>query len=145
LEEFDISYCKEPSLTPIERNTCYAELAFYKKDSTACDKIPIEKSPSYACSYTTILRSCYYHTAPSISVCDNITEQERKDYCYSGIADAYNNILACDKIKDKEKKNDCYFFLAYHGDDASVCDNIQDQFTKEYCIEVYNWAREIDT
>jgi len=65
--------------------------------------------------------------------CGNISDQDLKDGCYSGIARAKKDPLTCDKIQDRVIKDNCYLYVIRFKKDPSICDKTQDQRAKDDC------------
>lgn len=85
-----------------ERNNCYQDTAINNKDLEICGKITDSTK-----------NSCIWNVARvknDISICEQISALEDKEWCYHEIAQLNKNPAICDKISSttaKDKCNEC--------------------------------------
>lgn len=80
--------------------------------------------------------------------CENIEDQNEKDYCYSDLAVAEQDVSICDKMQNSILKNYCYGEIyneiAITKKDVSICEKIQDVQDlglKDECYRGVAWAK----
>lgn len=55
---------------------------------------------------------CFENRQPNPELCDKVSQQDKKDSCFSRTAFTLNNPDLCNKIIGLNKKDDCYTDLA---------------------------------
>ena len=77
--------------------------------------------------------------APASNVgntCGRIQNLEKKEKCYSGVAQAKRDFKICDTISNTGIKSECYRSVSYeigYREGSSKCNAIQDQKLKDVC------------
>ncbi len=85
-------------------------------------------------------------TTNSKEICGTITDLDRKDSCYSQLADKTGDFSTCYLIEDIDTKSECFLWIAERTKNQSVCQNIDPDYTsatyeypprslRDYCLD----------
>ena len=69
----------------------------------------------------------------SISVCDEIENEEQKNTCQLNIARTKNNPEDCKKITNKDYQQACIALIGISKEDESYCDKLEDEYMRGQC------------
>jgi len=129
LEEFDISDCEDPSLAQYTRDKCYYEIAKYKKDASACDKIQ-DEGYKHWCDGE--IRDCIEQTGEPALYCYNPAEE----FCWRpNIAAVYSCGEYAKTVSSLDGTGATYYKLGEDGrwGNAIKCPIVEPSTVSEEC------------
>lgn len=111
------------------KSQCYSTIAYYKNDSSLCEKIPLENPRSACFSSLGILNK-------DPLLCERASISESRDACYFSIGQKNQNTASCDLIVDASKKEACFSLMWENANDTSICDKLTDFSYKNTCLAI---------
>ncbi|MEK7555512.1 MAG: hypothetical protein AAB516_01680 [Patescibacteria group bacterium] len=117
-------------------DSCYYNLAEYNVDPQICNKILDNDEASKCLGLVAVRKSQSTAGALNSNYCDQLGEQENRDWCYAHL-DTWKNPNICEKIIGQTAKNECYSSAASQLCDENLCGKIIDEFNlslKDNCL-----------
>jgi hypothetical protein len=122
LNQLKCSKMSESSL----RETCVAELAIKKGDSSVCDLITSKKTKGYC-------REQIIEAKDDKELCFNLKDPYWKDVCHYRFAVKLNDGQTCGEIKDTEQKLMCFKEVLLETNEYKYCLNF-DEIEADRCL-----------
>lgn len=111
------------------RDSCVAELAMIKKDSSVCDLTKSKSAKGFCLKQIAELNNNH-------DICKTIEDDYWKNICHYTIAVNNNKDVYCSLVENQDLKKDCFREIAFNKLDSFYCDFLSEDERNNCIYEV---------